>query len=97
MCCVAIWIWISGLTYWNLNSSSKIFVQQWLLGLTLVYCSQEVKWCTFQKDLSYYYSYTKAYLYLQSLVMYGNIFNMTEIEVAERYGKFSDSKNLNMP
>ena len=29
--------------------------------------------------------------------MYGNIFNMTEIEVAERYGKFSDSKNLNMP
>ena len=29
--------------------------------------------------------------------MYGNIFNMTEIEAAERYGKFPDSKNLNMP
>ena len=29
--------------------------------------------------------------------MYGNIFNMTEIEAVERYGKFPDSKNLNMP
>ena len=36
MFCVAIWIWMSPLTYWNLNSSRKILVLQWLLGFMLV-------------------------------------------------------------
>ena len=35
------------LIYWNLNSSTKIFVLQWLLGFILVCCSQKVKWYTF--------------------------------------------------
>ena len=43
MFCVAIWIWLSPFTYWNINSSSKIHVLQWLLGFKLVYCSQKVK------------------------------------------------------
>ena len=46
---VAIWMCISLLTYWNLNSSSKILVPQWLLGFMLVYCSQKVKLYTFPK------------------------------------------------
>ena len=46
---VTIWMWMSPLTYWNLNSSSKILVLQWLLGFMLVYCSQKVKWYTFPK------------------------------------------------
>ena len=49
MFCVAMWMWMSPLPYWNLNSSSKILVLQWLLGLMLVYCSQKVKWYTFPK------------------------------------------------
>ena len=47
--CVAIWIWMSLLTYWNLNSSSKTLVPQWLLGFVLVYCSQKMKRYTFPK------------------------------------------------
>ena len=34
---------VSPLTYWNLNSFSKIIVLQWLLGFMLVYFSQKVK------------------------------------------------------
>ena len=49
MFCVAIWMWMSSLTYWNLNSSSKILVLQWLLGFMLVYCSQKLNWYTFPK------------------------------------------------
>ena len=45
--CVAIWIWMSSLTYWNLNSPSKILR---LLGFMLVYCSQKMKWYTFPKS-----------------------------------------------
>ena len=37
------------LTYWNLNSSSKELVLQWLLEFMLVYRSQKVKWYTFPK------------------------------------------------
>ena len=51
MFCVAIWMWMSLLTYWNLNFSPKILVLQWLLGFILVYCSQIVKWYTFPKKL----------------------------------------------
>ena len=36
MSCVVIWIWMSPLTYWNLNSSSKMLVVQWLLKFKLV-------------------------------------------------------------
>ena len=43
MFCVAIWTWMSPLTYWNINSSSKILVLQWLLGIILFYCNQKVK------------------------------------------------------
>ena len=46
--CVAIWIWMSPLTYWNLNSS-KLFVLQRLFGFMLVFCGQKVKWYTFPK------------------------------------------------
>ena len=49
MFCVVIWTWMSPLTYWNLNSSSKMLVLQWLLGFMLVYCSQKMKWCAFPK------------------------------------------------
>ena len=38
---ITIWIGMSLLTFWKLNSS-KILVLQWLLGFMLVYCSQ--KW-----------------------------------------------------
>ena len=38
MFCVAMWIWMSPLTYWNLNSSSKVLVLQWLFEFMLVYC-----------------------------------------------------------
>ena len=34
--------------------------------------------------------YTKAYLRLQSLVMCGSTFNLTEIEVIEEYDNFSN-------
>ena len=36
MFCVAIWMWMFPVTYWNLNSSSKILVPQWLPGFMLV-------------------------------------------------------------
>ena len=39
------------LIYWNLTSSSKILVLQRRLGFMLVYCSQKVKWYTFQNRL----------------------------------------------
>ena len=42
--CVAIWIYMSLLTYLNSNSSSKILVLQLLLGFMLVCCSEKVKW-----------------------------------------------------
>ena len=51
MFCVAIWIRMSPLTYWNLRSSSKILVLQWLLGSMLVYYSQKVKWFNFKSRL----------------------------------------------
>ena len=38
---------MSPLTYWNLNSSTKILVLQLLLGFILVYYSQKEKWYTF--------------------------------------------------
>ena len=41
-----------------LNSSSKILVLQWLLGIMLVYSSQKVKLYAFQRGLSNYYSNT---------------------------------------
>ena len=47
--CVAMWIWMSPLTYWNWNSSSKILVLQWLFVFISVYSSQKVKWYTFPK------------------------------------------------
>ena len=47
MFCVAIWIWMSPLTCWNLISFWKILVLQWLLGFMLVHCSQKVKWYNF--------------------------------------------------
>ena len=51
MFCVAIWIWRSALTYWNLNSSSKILVLERLLGSMHAYFYHRVYWCTYSKGL----------------------------------------------
>ena len=61
-CFVAMWIWISSLTYWNLNSSSKILVLQKYLFyndcLDLCWSIVVKKWndITSQIGLSNYYS-----------------------------------------
>ena len=57
MFCVVMQIWMSPLTYWDLNFSSNILALQWLLGFMLVYIVVK-KWndISSQKGLSNYYS-----------------------------------------
>ena len=49
--CVVIWIWMSLLSYQNLNSSSKLLVLKRMLGFILVYFSQKMKWYSFPKKI----------------------------------------------
>ena len=51
MFCAVIWIWMSLLSYQNLNSSSKLLVLKRLLGFMLAYFSQKMKWYSLPKKV----------------------------------------------
>ena len=49
----------------------------------------------FYSIFRYLYKYGK--IFTKSLVMCGNIFNVTETGIAEGYGNFSNSMNMDRP